>query len=128
MPPRLQTDRADSRLFALQSTKSDVAGCRLGMTNNWGSPSGFTYTLNFVKSGEEDRTDERIDLESGATLFVERKALWVGEGGLLGATVDIDDKFNLIVNSKSEEPQRGSAGLTADEVARRAATSTDDER
>ena len=44
--------------------------------------------------------DERIDLESGATLFVDRKALWAGEGGLLGAQLDMDDAFNLKISPK----------------------------
>ena len=105
---------------ALHATQPDALGIRLGMMNDWGSPTGFSYTLNFLKKGDEDKTDERIDLPDGAGLFVERKALWVGEGGLLGNTVDIDDDFNLIVDDGSEPgEQRGSAGLTADEVARR---------
>jgi len=90
------------------------------MENDWGSPTGFSYTLNFVKTGGEESTDERIDLPNGVAVFVERKALWVGEGGLLGASIDMDENFNLIVDSKTDgESERGSAGLTADEVARR---------
>jgi hypothetical protein len=90
------------------------------MTNDWGSPTGFSYTLNFVRDGEVDSTDERIDLSHGAVVFVERKALWVGEGGLLGATVDMDEHYSLMVKGKEDgESERGSAGLSADEAARR---------
>jgi hypothetical protein len=39
-------------------------------------------------------------LPGGRTLYVERKALWVGEGGLLGATLDLDDEYNLIILPK----------------------------
>ena len=70
------------------------------MANDWGSPTGFTYTLGFVGEADVQEDDERIELAGGATLFVERKALWVGEGGLLGSTVDLDAEFNLIITPK----------------------------
>ena len=75
----------------------------MGMTNDWGSPTGFSYTLSFVTQSDVKSDDERIELESSATLFVERKALWVGEGGLLGATLDLDEDFNLVVTPKEEK-------------------------
>lgn len=83
----------------LEATPSAV-GMRMGMTNDWGSSTGFSYTLSFVTEGELMKDDERIELESGAVLYVERKALWVGEGGLLGATLDLDSDFNIIVKPK----------------------------
>ena len=70
------------------------------MTNDWGSVTGFTYTLGFVSKGEVKADDERVELESGALLFIERTAIWAGQGGLLGATLDIDDDFNLTVEPK----------------------------
>ncbi len=70
------------------------------MTNDWGSVTGFTYTLDFVHEGQQEESDERIDLDSGATLYVDRKALWAGEGGLLGAVLDMDDDFNLVITPK----------------------------
>mmetsp|Transcript_55 Transcript_55/g.159 ORF Transcript_55/g.159 Transcript_55/m.159 type:complete len:139 (+) Transcript_55:252-668(+) len=118
--PASQTDKAAKGIVALLGTQTDAVGVRLGMTNDWGSPTGFSYTLNFVREGGLDRTDERIDLPHNAVVFVERKALWVGEGGLLGATVDMDDSYQLIVTGKEDaKTERGSAGLTADEAARR---------
>jgi len=115
-----QTEQAAKRLAALQNTQADATGVRLGMTNDWGSPTGFSYTLNFVRDDTVDPTDERIDLAHGAVVFVERKALWVGEGGLLGATVDMDENYSLMVKSKEDSnSERGSAGLSADEAARR---------
>lgn len=78
----------------------NAAGVRLGMTNDWGSRTGFSYTLSFVKAGEIDATDEKIELAGGGTVYVERKAIWVGEGGLLGATMEIDDQFNMKITPK----------------------------
>lgn len=95
-----QTDTAASRIGALLEVQADSAvGMRLGMANDWGSPTGFSYTLNFATKVEP--SDERIDLPNGAgALYIERKALWVGEGGLVGATLDIDEDFNLLVTPK----------------------------
>ena len=70
------------------------------MANDWGSPTGFTYTLSFIGEADVREDDERIELAGEAVLFVERKALWVGEGGLLGATVDLDTAFNLVITPK----------------------------
>lgn len=91
----------------LLDTKPDAAGVRLGITNDWGSHTGFSYTLNFVYDAQaQEKSDERIVLASGAELFVDRKALWAGQGGLLGATLDIDDEFNVLVEPKEvKEPQ-----------------------
>lgn len=76
------------------------------MANDWGSSTGFTYTLAFVEEGEVDPTDERIELPDGdGALFVERKALWVGEGGLVGATIDLDDTdggLSLLITPKED--------------------------
>ena len=73
------------------------------MANDWGSSTGFTYTLGFVSEDAIDPTDERIELpNSDGAVFVERKALWVGEGGLVGATIDLDEDFNLVVTPKDE--------------------------
>ena len=95
-----QTDMAAERIGALLAAQSSGAvGLRLGMVNDWGSHTGFSYTLNFVN--EVDATDERIDLPN-ATLYVERKALWVGEGGLVGATLDMDEDYNLLVTPKEK--------------------------
>lgn len=72
------------------------------MVNDWGSHTGFSYTLNFVTQVE--KSDERIELpDSAGSLYVERKALWVGEGGLVGATLDIDDEFKVIVTPKDKK-------------------------
>lgn len=80
-----------------------AVGVRLGMTNDWGSPTGFSYTLAFVREGDEDISDERIELPNGGgAIFVERKALWVGEGGLVGATMDLDADYNLIITPKDQ--------------------------
>ena len=89
-------------MAALLEAAPTAAGLRMGMTNDWGSATGFTYTLNFVTEAEVKTDDERIELSNGAVLFVERKALWVGEGGLLGATLDLDEEFNLIVTPKDQ--------------------------
>lgn len=75
---------------------------RIGVTNDWGSHTGFSYTLNFVQPGELQKSDERIELAGGAVLFVERKALWSGEGGLLGATLDLDEDFNIVIKDKTQ--------------------------
>ena len=61
--------------------------------------------VKIVQPGGLERSDERIELSNSAVLFVERKALWAGEGGLLGATVDLDEKFNLVITPK--EPKEG---------------------
>ena len=101
-----QTERASTRIAALlKASDGTPLGVRMGMTNDWGSATGFTYTLNFVRDGELQASDERIELPDSAVLFIERKALWVGEGGLLGSTVDIDEKLNIIVTPKvKDEP------------------------
>ena len=119
-----QAEGASSRLAALLNAAPTAVGVRIGMANDWGSPTGFTYTLSFVS--EEDvqvrahpcqsadshtptsrrlcwqADDERLDLEGGATRYLERKALWAGEGGLLGATVDVDEDYNLVVTRKDK--------------------------
>ena len=99
-----QTDRATQKIAALLDSKPGASGklasgVRLGITNDWGSHTGFSYTLDFVYE-VGDESDERILLHNGATLFVDRKALWAGQGGLLGATLDIDDDFRVIVEPK----------------------------
>tara|TARA_B110001452_G_scaffold59745_1_gene46525 strand:- start:169 stop:735 length:567 start_codon:yes stop_codon:yes gene_type:complete len=101
---RAQTDDASSRIAALLGTQTEVLGVRIGVTNDWGSPSGFSYTLNFVQPGDLQKSDERIELADGAVLFVERKALWSGEGGLLGATLDLDENFNIIITKPDKNP------------------------
>lgn len=103
---RIQTERAATRIAALlKASDGTPLGVRMGMANDWGSVTGFTYTLNFVREGELQASDERIELPDSAVLFIERKALWVGEGGLLGSTVDIDEKMNIIVTPKvKDEP------------------------
>ena len=93
-----QTETAAERIGALLAAQTvGAVGVRLGMVNDWGSHTGFSYTLNFVT--EVEASDERIDLPGGA-LYVERKALWVGEGGLVGATLDLDEHYNVIVKPK----------------------------
>jgi hypothetical protein len=56
-----------------------------------------------VAEAEVLEDDERIELPTRAVLFVERKALWAGEGGLLGATLDLDSNFNLVVSHKGAD-------------------------
>ena len=92
---------------ALIKVSDGVVGVRLGMTNDWGSSTGFSYTLSFVRSGELQASDERIELSESAVLFIERKALWVGEGGLVGATLDLDEKLNVIVTPKPDKDEAG---------------------
>lgn len=77
-------------------------GVRVGMVNDWGSHTGFTYTMSFIAAANVDPSDERIDLEGSGVLYLERKALWVGEGGLVGATMDIDEEFNLKITPKEK--------------------------
>lgn len=98
-----QADNATKRMTALLEATPKAAGLRIGMTNDWGSPTGFTYTLSFVAEAEVLEDDERIELPTRAVLFVERKALWAGEGGLLGATLDLDSNFNLVVSHKGSD-------------------------
>ena len=102
-----QTEVAAGRIAALIKVSDGVVGVRLGMTNDWGSSTGFSYTLSFVRSGELQASDERIELSESAVLFIERKALWVGEGGLLGATLDLDEKLNVIVTPKPDKDEAG---------------------
>ena len=97
----------EKRLAALLTTQAGVAGVRLGMVNDWGSHTGFSYTLGFVLEGDVEKSDERIDLEDGGALYIERKALWAGEGGLVGATLDIDEEFNLIITPKDGRTPSG---------------------
>ena len=77
-----------------------MVGVRVGMTNDWGSHTGFSYTLGFVPEGDVQASDEKIELSNGAMVYVERKALWVGEGGLLGATMDMDENFSMVIIPK----------------------------
>jgi hypothetical protein len=72
------------------------------MQNDWGSGTGFSYTLGFVHAGAVEKSDERIDLPGDCALYIERKALWVGEGGLVGSTIDINEQFELTVKGKDE--------------------------
>ena len=104
---RAQVPSAEKRLAALLTTQAGVAGVRLGMVNDWGSHTGFSYTLGFVLEGDVEKSDERIDLEDGGALYIERKALWAGEGGLVGATLDIDEEFNLIITPKDGRTPSG---------------------
>lgn len=97
---RTQADGAAARIAALMTAQPGTVGVRLGMANDWGSATGFSYTLSFVSEGDEDASDELIELPGGARVFIERKALWVGEGGLVGATMDLDADFNLVITPK----------------------------
>ena len=109
-PRRAQTDGAATHISALQKSQPGACGVRLGIVNDWGSYTGFSYTLAFVMDGSEDKSDERVALADGGTIYIARKALWAGEGGLLGATVDMDAAFNLKVTPK--EPGAGRAGAS----------------
>ena len=102
---RMQTENASTRIAALLKAGDGAVGVRLGITNDWGSATGFSYTLNFVQPGEVLVSDERIELAQSTVLFVDRKALWAGEGGLLGATVDIDADLNITVSRKERDAQ-----------------------
>ena len=59
---------------------------------------------------DSERSDERVPLGDGGTIYIDRKALWAGEGGLLGATVDMDEAFNLKVTPKSADDGAGARG------------------
>lgn len=100
----MQTENAAEKVGLLLRTQTDAVGIRIGMTNDWGSYTGFSYTMGFVTKGDVQASDEKIELAGGGVVYVERKALWAGEGGLLGASLDIDENFNMIVTPK--EPQR----------------------
>ena len=101
---RAQTETAAARIAKLLATQDEsVAGLRVGMLNDWGSHTGFTYTLSFVGRDDVEKGDERIDLPGGGVLYIERKALWVGEGGLVGATMDIDEDFNMKITPKETD-------------------------
>ena len=101
---RAQTETAAARIAKLLATQDEsVAGLRVGMLNDWGSHTGFTYTLSFVGRADVEKGDERIDLPGGGVLYIERKALWVGEGGLVGATMDIDEDFNMKITPKETD-------------------------
>ena len=56
--------------------------------------------MSFVKDGEQDVSDECVPLPDGGVVYIHRKALWAGEGGLLGATVDLDADGGLKVTPK----------------------------
>ena len=103
LPPSVSlTNGAQRQIAALLQANLAAGGVRLTMTNDWGSHTGFSYNLGFVAAGEELADDEQIELAGGALLFVDRKALWAGEGGLLGALVDIHDDFTLRVIPKQK--------------------------
>lgn len=102
-PLVLQTKDAAERVRLLLLADQGAVGVRLTMKNDWANPSGFSYTLGFVKPGEMQASDEKIEIPGGGVLYVDRKAIWAGEGGLLGATIDIDEKFN--VNFTPREPK-----------------------
>ena len=98
-----QADSAASRISTLIGVQPGAIGVRLGMANDWGSATGFSYTLGFVHEGGVDPSDEVIELPDGkGAIYVERKAIWAGEGGLLGATMDMDEQFNLIITPKDK--------------------------
>ena len=98
MPSQTQ-NAADKVRLLLQAAPSAI-GIRIDMTNDWGSHTGFTYTLGFATADNVKKDDEKIELEGGGVVFVDRKTLWVGEGGLLGATMDIDDDFSMKITPK----------------------------
>ena len=102
LPPSVMvTERAAERIaHMLGAASGSPAAVRLGIENDWGSHTGFSYTLSFVDADSISKDDEKIELSPAALLVVERKAIWAGEGGLLGATLDIDDAFALIVTPK----------------------------
>ena len=53
MPPSVNVaESAAKRMAALLEATPSAAGVRMGMTNDWGSPTGFTYTLGFVAESE----------------------------------------------------------------------------
>ena len=62
---RTQADGAAARIAALMTAQPGTVGVRLGMANDWGSATGFSYTLSFVSEGDEDASDELIELSVG---------------------------------------------------------------
>ena len=110
LPPSITiTPRAQQRIDTLirAANKKHKLAVRLSVANDWGSYTGFSYTLQFVNQDENQQTDdELITCESGAIVYVDRKALWAGEGGLLGATVDLDHDLNLEVRSKEQQLEK----------------------
>ena len=105
LPPSVEVSRgAAQHLHNLVRAHGDADGVRISITNDWKSASGFSYLLSFVSAGHEAPAagDERIALDSGTTVYIDRKALWAGEGGLLGAVIDVDDNMNIEVKSTKE--------------------------
>eukprot|EP00966_Prymnesium_polylepis_P143575 3314427-Prymnesium_polylepis.1 len=112
MPP--QTQNAAEKVRLLLQVSPSAIGIRIDMTNDWGSHTGFTYTLGFATADDVKKDDEKIELEGGGVVFVDRKTLWVGEGGLLGATMDIDDNFSMKITPK--EPRARSSCVEAPRI------------
>ena len=56
---RTQAETAEVRLSALLKSQTGVVGMRLGMANDWGSYTGFTYTLEFVPEGKIEIFQDR---------------------------------------------------------------------
>jgi hypothetical protein len=47
-----QAESAAKRMAALIEASPSAKGVRIGMANDWGSPTGFTYTMGFVTEAE----------------------------------------------------------------------------
>lgn len=68
-----------------------------------------------MAAGQVTADDEVLELQQpeaaggaepdapAVTLYVARQALWVGEGGLLGATLDLDENYALVITPKDKE-------------------------
>mmetsp|Transcript_32176 Transcript_32176/g.80142 ORF Transcript_32176/g.80142 Transcript_32176/m.80142 type:complete len:156 (-) Transcript_32176:221-688(-) len=101
LPPSVNlTKEAAERAQLLLRANKDAAGLRISIANDWGSHTGFTYTLEFVNEDNIQESDEKVELAGGGVLYLDRKALWAGEGGLLGATMDIDENFKMVITPK----------------------------
>ena len=65
----------------LGAASGSPAAVRLGIENDWGSHTGFSYTLSFVDADSISKDDEKIELSPAALLVVERKAIWRARAG-----------------------------------------------
>lgn len=87
LPPSVEVSQsAAQHLHNLVRAHGDADGVRISVTNDWKSSSGFSYLLSFVKAEHEAPAagDERIALDPKTAVYIDRKALWAGEGGAAG--------------------------------------------
>lgn len=84
-PPLKLTEGAAKRIRELIEGKEDVVGVRLGVKRR--GCNGYSYTMNYAKSGDATNTKDELVKDHGVQVFVDPKAIFF----IVGTIMDYKD-------------------------------------